>query len=68
MIKSNLSILLAKQKLKISDVSRETGISRTTLTALYYEHGKGVQFETLRILCNYFKCNVGDILEFVESK
>lgn len=68
MIKSHLPVLLAKRRLKISDVSKDTGISRTTLASLYYERSKGVQFETLETLCAYLKCGTGDILEYEENK
>ena len=53
MIKCNLSVLLAERNLKITKVSNDTGISRTTLTALNNNSSQGVQFETLNKLCNY---------------
>lgn len=53
MIESNLSVLLAERNLKITKVSRDTGISRTTLTALCYDHTAGIKFETLDTLCRY---------------
>lgn len=34
-VTSRLAVLMGERKKKISDVSRETGISRTTLTHLY---------------------------------
>lgn len=61
-IKSNLRVLLAKKKMNISDVSRGTGISRTTLSSLYHESGKGINFDTLGRLCLYLNCEVGELL------
>lgn len=61
-VKSRLPMLLGEKRARISDVCRETGISRTTLTALYYDKGKGIYFDVLEKLCVYFDCNVGDIL------
>ena len=49
MIISNLEALLKERKLKISKVSVDTGISRTTLTMLCNNTGKGVQFDTAMI-------------------
>ena len=66
MIRSNFSALLGQNKIRISDVARDTKISRTTLTALYYDKGDAVSFRVLDILCNYFKCGVGGILAFEE--
>ena len=62
-IKSNFSALLGAKRLKISDVSRNTGLSRTTLTALYYGRGTAISYEVLGKLCRYLTCNVGDLLE-----
>lgn len=62
-VKCRLSTLLGEGKLKISDVTRDTGISRTTLTALYYEKGDGISYRVLKDLCVYLGCSVGDILQ-----
>ena len=61
MIKSNLKILLAKRNLKITKVSNDTGISRTTLTSLASNYAKGIQFDTLENLCNYLKISPNDL-------
>ena len=53
MLKSNLNVLLAERNLKITQVSNETGISRTTLTSLINGNSKGIQFDTLNTLCIY---------------
>lgn len=53
MVDSNLAVLLAERNLKITKVSRDTGISRTTLTALCYDHSGGIKFDTLNTLCKY---------------
>ena len=50
MIVSNLPVLLAERGLKIAEVSRDTKLSRTTLTALSSRNhmAKGIQFDTLK--------------------
>lgn len=62
-MRNNLRVILAKKKLKMSDIVRETGISRNTIRALYYETAKGIQFETLEKICNYLQCEIGDLFE-----
>lgn len=62
-VTNSFAALLAQRKEKISTVSRATGISRTTLTKLYYETSLAVSFETLAKLCSYFQCDIGDILK-----
>jgi putative transcriptional regulator len=57
-----LRVLMAKKPTKISELSKETGISRTTLTDLYYEKSQGIQYRTLLNLCLKFNCQPGDLL------
>lgn len=67
MIKNNFNTLMAERQLKITRVSNDTGISRTTLTALSQEMSKGVQLDTLNTLCKYFNitpCEFFDYLPF----
>lgn len=65
MIRSNLSILLAERNLKISKVSKDTGISRTTLTSLSSNNSQGIQFDTFNKLCSYLKVNANDLFSFI---
>ncbi|WP_152080831.1 helix-turn-helix domain-containing protein [Sporolactobacillus terrae] len=54
---------MAKKPTKISELSKETGISRTTLTTLYYERSAGIQYRTLLNLCLAFNCQPGDLFK-----
>lgn len=67
MIKCHLSRILGEKKLKISDVSRDTGINRGTLTRLYHETAERIDLDVLDQLCKYLGCEVGDILEAVKT-
>ncbi len=64
MLYCNLSGLMAAKRVTISDVSRDTNISRTTLTNLYYNSFKGIQNDTLDTLCKYFNVTVDKLLVF----
>lgn len=64
MIKNQLSTLLAERSLKITKVSNDTGISRTTLTALNQNENKMVQMVTINTLCNYLKITPADFFEY----
>lgn len=66
MIKCNLSRILGEKKLKISDVSRDTGINRGTLTRLYQETAERVDLEVMDQLCDYLECEVGQLFERLE--
>lgn len=45
---------MAERGLKISDVYEATGISKTTLMAISDNTGKGIQYETMDKLCDFF--------------
>ncbi|MFY9510295.1 MAG: helix-turn-helix transcriptional regulator [Rubrivivax sp.] len=63
MIKCHLSRLMGERKLKIADVSRETGLHRNTITLLYDETAVRVDLEAIDKLCALFDIAVGDLLE-----
>ncbi|EPY2275279.1 helix-turn-helix domain-containing protein [Clostridium sporogenes] len=65
MIKCNLSILLAERNLKITKVSNDTGISRTTLTSLANNYSQGIQFDTINTLCNYLKIGPEQLISYI---
>lgn len=61
MIKCNLSRIMGEKKLKISDLSRDTGINRGTITRLYQETAERVDLEVMDQLCKYLNCEVGEL-------
>ena len=65
MIKSHLSRLLGERRLKISDVSRDTGIDRGTVTRIYHETAERIELVVLSQLCDYLGCTVSDLLEYI---
>lgn len=67
MINNKFSRILGEKLIKITDVSKATGISRNTLTNIYYRRSKQISLDVLNKLCNYLQCNVGDILEYKEE-
>ncbi|WWU64683.1 helix-turn-helix transcriptional regulator [Clostridium baratii] len=64
MINNKFSILLGERLIKITEVSERTGISRTTLTNLYYKRSKSISFKVLNKLCEFFDCSVDELIEF----
>ncbi len=67
MIKCHLSRLMGERKLKISDVARDTGLHRNTITLLYQETATRVDLDAIDQLCRYFSIPVGDLLEFSDD-
>jgi putative transcriptional regulator len=68
-IYNKLKILIAQKefsegrKLTYRTISKETGISTTTLTK-YINQGGGIDPGTLEKLCEYFDCQPGDLLVY----
>ena len=65
MIKCHLSRLMGERKLKISDVARDTGLHRNTITLLYQETSARIDVDALNKLCEYFGVGVADLFEYV---
>lgn len=67
MVKCHLSKILGERRLKLSDVTRDTGINRGTLTRLYHETAQRIELDVLEQLCRYLKCTVADIFEIKDD-
>jgi putative transcriptional regulator len=67
MIRCHLSTLMGRDKLRIADVSRRTGLNRSTITALYQGTTSRVDLPAIERLCQLFHCQVGDLFEYVRD-
>ena len=67
-IRCNLSTLMGQNRYSIKDVSEKTEINRNSISNLYYDRVKQIDYDTLDKLCKLFKCASGDIIEFVEDE
>lgn len=68
MIRCHLSTLMGRDKLRISDVAKSTGLNRSTITALYNETATRVDLPAIESLCHLFQCQVGELFEVVPPK
>lgn len=60
-MKNNLRFLMLEQSLSITKLSKEIGISRNTLTKIYYEKND-FSISTLLTLCDFFGCTPNEFL------
>lgn len=67
MVRCHLSTLMGRDKLRIADVARLTGLNRSTVAALYRETATRVDLPAVEQLCRLFRCSVGDLFEVVEG-
>ena len=65
-IRCHLARLMGERKMKITDVARETGLNRNTVTLLYKETAQRIDLEAIDKLCDLFDCEVGELLEQVK--
>ena len=61
MIVSKLPVILAEKKLRVADVVRATGMSKSTLHKLYNEESSRIDFNTIDQLCEFLDVQVGDL-------
>lgn len=64
MIINRFPVILAEKRLRVADVVRATGMSKTTLHKLYNDDSSRIDFETLDKLCRFLEVQVGDLLEY----
>ena len=58
---------MGRDKLRIADVARVTGLNRSTITKLYNETATRLEIESLHKLCALFKCQPGDLLVYEQD-
>ena len=68
MIRIKLSDLLGKHKMSQKALSNLTNIRPATISKKYYEESKRLDIEQLNSICNVFKCEISDLLEFIPDE
>lgn len=68
MIKNHLSKLMGEKRITITEVAKSTGMSASTISNIYNEKVKRLDFDTLEKLCEFFNCNIEDIIEYIPDK
>ena len=60
----NLDVELAKNKMRLNELSEQVGISPQNLSVLKTGKARAIRFSTLDSLCRALKCSPGDLLEY----
>lgn len=66
-IQSRLSVLMGEHRYNIQAVIDKTGLDRTTVSNLYHDKVKRIDFKTLDKLCELFDCEPSDIFKHVKN-
>lgn len=65
MIKSKLSEILGKKRMKMSELQELTGLGVNTIRKIYYNTGNNVSYTTLNKICNVLEVSVGELFEHI---
>ncbi len=56
---------MGAKRIKIYELAQISGISRSTITRLYYDQTNTVSFNTLEKLCKALECKLDDLFEII---
>ena len=60
----NLDVMLAKRKMRSTELAERIGITEQNVSLLKSGKVKGVRFDTLEKICEVLQCQPGDVLEY----
>jgi len=60
----NLDLMLAKRKMRSTDLASAVGITPQNLSVLKTGRAKAIRFSTLEAICRELNCQPGEILEY----
>lgn len=63
----NLDVVMAKNKIGLTELANEVDITLANLSILKNNKAKAVRLSTLNAICKALHCQPGDILEYVED-
>jgi putative transcriptional regulator len=67
-IQVKLAVIMAERNVSSKELAAYVGITEANLSLLKTGKVKGVRFDTLAKLCDYLKCQPGDILRATEEE
>jgi len=60
----NLDVMLARRKMRLTELSERVGITMTNLSNLKTGKARAIRFTTLETICEVLSCQPGDLLEY----
>lgn len=74
MLRFKIKELLSKKsfdenrRITIGEVAEKTGVSRVTISKMANQKGYNTVTDNVNNLCQYFSCEVSDLLEFIPDE
>ena len=59
----NLDVMLARRKMRLTDLSEHVGITMANLSNLKTGKARAIRFTTLEAICEVLDCQPGDLIE-----
>jgi putative transcriptional regulator len=63
-----LDVMLARRKMKSTELAQLVGITPQNLSVLRSGRAKAIRFSTLEAICQHLQCSPGDILIYQEDE
>ena len=60
----NLDVMLARRKMRLTELSARVGITMTNLSNLKTGKARAIRFSTLEAICAALECEPGDLIEY----
>ncbi len=66
-IQVNLDVMLARRKMRMTELSDRVGVTMANLSVLKTGKAKAIRFSTLDRLCRALDCQPGDLLAYQDA-
>lgn len=60
----NLDVMLARRKMRLTELSEKVGVSIQNLSVLKTGKAKAIRFSTLEAICKALDCQPADLLSY----
>ena len=64
----NLDVMLARRKMRLTELSERVGITMANLSNLKTGKARAIRFTTLEAICAALDCQPGDLIEYRPSE
>ena len=64
----NLDVMLARRKMRLTELSEQVGITMANLSNLKTGKARAIRFTTLEAICEALDCQPGDLIEYRPSE
>ena len=63
-----LDVMMAKRKMTVTQLAKETGLSAVNITRIKNGRLQGIRFSSLVLLCDALHCKPGDIIDWMDDE